>query len=165
VEYVNSISDKLVFLNDKFSNFVITGSLALNIYGLINRITTDTDLIVKELPKCSTINNTNDYNIDELYIPNTRRLGYIYLNNKTSFLEIINILKKRRNYTIDMFYDFDNKVKYNTFKHLGKEYKIQDAIQLIDQKRALLKNYANNKSSTVGAHKHNYDLYKIYKNI
>jgi hypothetical protein len=158
------LSKELKFINNKYPNSIISGSLALNLYGLIYRDMKDIDLIIEERQNLHYIKDRyGDENIEM----NTERLGCVYVSNKDSFLDLINIFKKKIIYNVDFFLDKEGKTKSFKFCYNGLDFKIQCPVQIIEQKIALNANYL----STIGVHrlsgtsKHTHDLFNIYKNI
>jgi hypothetical protein len=136
---------------------VITGSLALNLYGLINRDCNDIDIIIKDknrYPKGHYRKNLyRFYNQNGMYdnIFSENRLGYkqhSYIKEFTiknrlisnllyPFTLVINSLIKvfGNEYKINVDYFIDNNnVNFNTFEYKGHTFKIHCPIQIIEQK-------------------------------
>jgi len=150
-------SEQLKFIIEQYPEAIISGSLALNLYGLIYRDMSDIDLIVDKRPLGNFHKNSyGDENIET----NSVRLGYQFI---TENFKWINIFRKRQTFNVDFFLDTDNKVKYNTFTFKGLNLKIQDPIQITEQKIEMVNNADNYQYRA--KQKHNRDLFVIFKNI
>jgi hypothetical protein len=150
-------SEQLKFIIEQYPEAIISGSLALNLYGLIYRDMSDIDLIVDKRPTGSFHKNMyGDENIET----NSIRLGYQYITENFKWR---NIFRKRQTFNVDFFLDTDNKVKYNTFIFKGKTLKIQDPVQITEQKIEMVNNADNYQYRA--KQKHNRDLFSIFKQI
>ena len=150
-------SEQLKFIIEQYPEAIISGSLALNLYGLIYRDMSDIDLIVDKRPLGNFHKNSyGDENIET----NSVRLGYQFI---TENFKWVNIFRKRQTFNVDFFLDTDNKVKYNTFTFKGLNLKIQDPIQITEQKIEMVNNADNYQYRA--KQKHNRDLFVIFKNI
>ena len=150
-------SEQLKFIIEQYPNSIITGSLALNLYGLIYRDMSDLDLIVDKRPAGPFHKNRyGDENIETTSV----RLGYQYITENFKWQ---NLFRKRKTYQVDHFLDTDNKVKYNTFTFKGLSLKIQDPIQIAEQKIEMINNADNYQYRA--KQKHNIDLFVMFKNI
>jgi len=150
-------SDQLNFIIDQYPDAIISGSLALNLYGLLYRDMGDLDLIVDKRPTGYFHKNSyGDENIETTSV----RLGY---QNITESFKWRNLFRKRKTYQVDFFIDNDNKVKYNTFIFKGKTLKIQDPVQITEQKIEMVNNADNYQYRA--KQKHNRDLFSIFKQI
>jgi hypothetical protein len=153
----NFYSNYLSFIIEQYPEAIISGSLALNLYGLIYRDMSDIDLIMDKRPVGSFHKNMyGDENIET----NSIRLGYQYITENFKWK---NILRKRQTFNVDFFLDTDNKVKYNTFIFKGKTLKIQDPVQITEQKIEMVNNADNYQYRA--KQKHNRDLFSIFKQI
>lgn len=150
-------SRELDFIADNYSDAVISGSLALNLYGLVYRDMSDLDLIVNTRPTgpCHK-NRYGDENIETT----STRIGYQYITENFKWRHIF---RKRITFNVDFFLNDDNKVKYNTFTFKGKELKIQDPLQIVEQKIQMVDNAENYQFTA--KRKHLKDLFVIFKNI
>jgi hypothetical protein len=154
----------LRFIGNQYPDSIITGSLALNLYSLINREIKDIDLIVDKRPTGSFHRDRyGDENIEF----NSERIGYQYITEEFSWKRIFN---KRQTFNVDFFLDENDKVKYNTFTFNKKTYKIQDPVQIIEQKLEMVNNAENRISPSMphmyeSKRKHNKDLYVFFKNF
>ena len=150
-------SEQLKFIIEQYPEAIISGSLALNLYGLIYRDMSDIDLIVDKRPLGNFHKNSyGDENIETTSV----RLGYQFI---TENFKWINIFRKRQTFNVDFFLDTDNKVKYNTFIFKGKTVKIQDPVQITEQKIEMVNNADNYQYRA--KQKHNRDLFSIFKQI
>jgi hypothetical protein len=150
-------SEQLKFIIEQYPEAIISGSLALNLYGLIYRDMSDIDLIVDKRPLGNFHRNSyGDENIETTSV----RLGYQFITENFKWK---NLFRKRKTYQVDHFLDTDNKVKYNTFTFKGLNLKIQDPIQITEQKIEMVNNADNYQYRA--KQKHNRDLFVIFKNI
>ena len=153
----NFYSNQLNFIIDQYPDAIISGSLALNLYGLVYREMSDIDLIVDKRPTGSFSKNSyGDENIETTSV----RLGYQHITENFKWR---NLFRKRETYQVDFFIDNDNKVKYNTFVFKGKTLKIQDPVQITEQKIEMVNNADNYQYRA--KQKHNLDLFVIFKQI
>lgn len=142
-------SEKVLdFICDNFKDDIITGSLALHLYGLINhRSIKDVDILIKDKSRYS------GYIIggyDDILIPN--RLGYKEFEHVTHSL--FGILSKRVTYDVDFFLELDN-TEYSILEYKGHNLKIHNPIQIISHKIGMVeKDY-----------KHRQDLYLIFNSF
>lgn len=160
----NLYSDQLNFIIDQYPDAIISGSLALNLYGLLYRDMSDLDLIVDKRPAGVLHKNTYysaDGRIygDENIMTTSDRLGYQYI---TEGFKWRNIFNKRKTYQVDFFLNTGN-VKYNTCIFKGRTLKIQDPVQITEQKIAMVNNAENHMFT--GKQKHNIDLFVIFKHF
>jgi hypothetical protein len=149
-------SEQLKFIIEQYPEAIISGSLALNLYGLIYRDMSDIDLIVDKRP--AGVLHKDTYG-DENIMTTSDRLGYQYI---TESFKWRNIFNKRKTYQVDFFLNTGN-VKYNTFAFKGRNVKIQDPVQITEQKIAMVNNAENHMFT--GKQKHNRDLFSIFKQI
>ena len=147
----------LRFIGDQYPDAIISGSLALNLYSLINRPIQDIDLIVDKRPTGGF--NKNRYGDENIEL-NSERLGYQYITEYFSWKRFFN---KRQTFNVDFFLDKNDKVKYNTFTFNKKTYKIQDPVQIIEQKLEMVNNAENYMYES--KRKHNKDLFVFFKNF
>jgi hypothetical protein len=143
-----SVSDKLVknyynellFIKKKFPNDIITGSIALNLFGLIDREVSDIDILIKDTDRYSGYMN-DSYDSETGMIDN--RLGYVIFGFKRGFFY------KKRIYEVDFFRDLGS--KYIEFQFEGVNLKIQHPLEIISAKMGMSRN-----------HKHYRDLERIF---
>jgi hypothetical protein len=141
-------NNELIFISKKFSNDIITGSLALSLFGLINREISDIDILIKDENRFSGYNNHSYGDSETGSIEN--RLGYIlfdFKNTSTNFLK--NLFTKNKRYEVDFFKDLNS--KYIEFEFNGTILKLQHPLEIINKKMGLSKN-----------HKHYRDLEIIF---
>ena len=159
-EVVDNLSDLysnyLNFIIGQYPDAIISGSLALDLYGLLNRPISDIDLIVNKRP--AGVLHKDTYG-DENIMTTSDRLGYQYI---TESFKWRNIFNKRKTYQVDFFLNTGN-VKYNTFVFKGRNLKIQDPVQITEQKIAMVNNAENHMFT--GKQKHNIDLFVIFKHF
>jgi uncharacterized protein YjfI (DUF2170 family) len=149
-------SNYLNFIIEQYPDAIISGSLALDLYGLLNRPISDIDLIVNKRP--AGVLHKDTYG-DENIMTTSDRLGYQYI---TESFKWRNIFNKRKTYQVDFFLNTGN-VKYNTFAFKGRNVKIQDPVQITEQKIAMVNNAENHMFT--GKQKHNLDLFVIFKHF
>jgi uncharacterized protein YjfI (DUF2170 family) len=152
----NFYSNYLNFIIEQYPDAIISGSLALDLYGLLNRPISDIDLIVNKRP--AGVLHKDTYG-DENIMTTSDRLGYQYI---TESFKWRNIFNKRKTYQVDFFLNTGN-VKYNTFAFKGRNVKIQDPVQITEQKIAMVNNAENHMFT--GKQKHNLDLFVIFKHF
>lgn len=153
---IDLYSNYLNFIIEQYPESIISGSLALDLYGLLNRPISDIDLIVNKRP--AGVLHKDNYG-DENIMTTSDRLGYQYI---TESFKWRNIFNKRKTYQVDFFLNTGN-VKYNTFIFKGKTVKIQDPVQITEQKIAMVNNAENHMFT--GKQKHNIDLFVIFKHF
>lgn len=149
-------SNYLNFIDKQYPDSIISGSLALNLYSLINRDIRDIDLIVDQRP--TGVFHKDTYG-DENIMTTSDRLGYQYITEDFSWRHLF---KKRQIFNVDFFLN-KNKVKYNTFIFNKKTYRIQDPVQIAEQKLEMVNNAENYMYAS--KRKHNVDLFTIFKNL
>jgi hypothetical protein len=153
---IDLYSNYLNFIIEQYPDAIISGSLALDLYGLLNRPISDIDLIVNKRP--TGVLHKDTYG-DENIMTTSDRLGYQYI---TESFKWRNIFNKRKTYQVDFFLNTGN-VKYNTFAFKGRNVKIQDPVQITEQKIAMVNNAENHMFT--GKQKHNLDLFVIFKHF
>ena len=153
---IDLYSNYLNFIIEQYPDAIISGSLALDLYGLLNRPISDIDLIVNKRP--AGVLHKDTYG-DENIMTTSDRLGYQYI---TESFKWRNIFNKRKTYQVDFFLNTGN-VKYNTFAFKGRNVKIQDPVQITEQKIAMVNNTENHMFT--GKQKHNLDLFVIFKHF
>lgn len=153
---IDLYSNYLNFIIEQYPESIISGSLALDLYGLLNRPISDIDLIVNKRP--AGVLHKDTYG-DENIMTTSDRLGYQYI---TEGFKWRNIFNKRKTYQVDFFLNAGN-VKYNTFIFKGINLKIQDPVQITEQKIAMVNNAENHMFTC--KQKHNIDLFVIFKHF
>lgn len=142
---VDILRKELEFITEKFPNDVITGSIALKLYGLLDRNTFDIDILIKDKDRYDSYTKDfyghykNDNDIDN-------RLGYKMISYKKGFFY------KKRTYTVDFFED--RGVSFNILEYNGVKLKVHNPLELLSMKIGLSDN-----------HKHFYDLIFTFKSI
>lgn len=141
--------DLLNFISDTLPNDIISGSLALNILGLIYRPTNDIDILIDDknlYPKYS----KDGYDDDEFSTPN--RLGYVEFKHKRG------IFTKEKEYKVDFFHN-DYGASFITIDFNGKQFKVHNPLEVMDYK---LNMAINSKVYSSTSRKHNEDLTQIF---
>ena len=150
--------DILNFISDTLPNDIISGSLALNLLGLIYRPTNDIDILIdnkNRYPKYV----KDGYDDDEFSTPN--RLGYVDFKYKKKSLigiERLQIFPKYKEYKVDFFYN-DSVASFITIDFNGKQLKVHNPLEVMDYK---LNMAINTKVYSVTSRKHNEDLTQIF---
>jgi len=132
--------NELFFVKEKFPNDIITGSIALSLFGLTSREISDIDILIKDTNRYSGYLNET-YGDPETVIDN--RLGYIVFDYKRGFFY------RKRRYEVDFFKDLGS--KYIEFQFEGVKLKIQHPLEIISQKMSMSRH-----------HKHYRDLEIIF---
>ena len=141
--------DLLYFISDTLPNDIISGSLALNIFGLIYRDTNDIDILIDDknrYPKYV----KDGYDDDEFSTPN--RLGYREFKHKRG------IFTSEKKYKVDFFHN-DNNSSFITIDFNGKSLKVHNPLEVMDYK---LNMAINTKVYSSTSRKHNEDLTQIF---
>ncbi len=138
---VKKYYNELLFIKEKFPNDIITGSIALNLFGLIDREISDIDILIKDTDRYSGYLNETYGDPETGMIDN--RLGYILFDFKRGFFY------KKRRYEVDFFKDLGT--KYIEFQFEGVKLKIQHPLEIISVKMGMSRN-----------HKHYRDLEIIF---
>lgn len=138
---VKKYYNELLFIKEKFPNDIITGSIALNLFGLIDRELSDIDILIKDTDRYSGYLNETYGDPETGMIDN--RLGYILFDFKRGFFY------KKRRYEVDFFKDLGT--KYIEFQFEGVKLKIQHPLEIISVKMGMSRN-----------HKHYRDLEIIF---
>jgi hypothetical protein len=139
---IKKFNTQLKFIKKEFPNDVITGSIALNLFGLINRDISDIDILIKDDMRYSGYNNSNYF--DEGKTLN--RLGFKYFYFKKNFFSF------KKTYEVDFFKDLGS--TFIEFEFEGVKLKVQHPIEIISQKISMCKH-----------HKHYRDLEIIFSNF
>ena len=139
-EVIKKYHTDLTFIRNNFKNDIISGSIALSLLGLINRVVSDVDILIKDKNRYSGyINNTypDDEELDN-------RLGYINFEYKKNFFS------KTRDYEVDFFLNLD--AKFIEFDFEGTTLKLQHPLEIISAKMGMTR-----------SHKHYRDLEIIFR--
>lgn len=133
------ISNKTIkFIKKQLPGDIISGSLALSLFGLLDREPNDVDILIKDKERYDFYYSNYDYGSNKI----TNRLGYRRLKHKSSFFS-------RKEYLVDFFIDFGSTfIEYDGVK-------IQNPIEVINFKMSLIDSGDNN-------FKHRRDLIKIF---
>lgn len=136
---------ELNFILNKLSkDDIITGSLALKLYGLLDRQIGDIDIIINE-------DRYGSYRIGGYGdLPMDNRLGYKRIVDKVRWPF------PRKEYEVDFFLN-DGSVKYKEIDFNGEKLKVQNPIDIINQKMII-----HFKNSPI---KHYKDLITIFDKV
>ena len=139
--------DEIDFISQNFPDEILTGSIALRIYGLLNRPITDIDIILSPSTEKKYsgkyVKDTYGYQADV----NENRLGTIDFQYKKG------IFSRKKNYTVDFF--SDRGVNYQTVGTVPV-FKLQDPIEILTYKMSMAEK---------GNRKHITDLENIFANF
>jgi len=148
VKALDKNKDLLYFISDTLPNDIISGSLALNIFGLIYRDTNDIDIIINDknrYPKYV----KDGYDDDEFSTPN--RLGYVEFKHKRG------IFTSEKEYKVDFFHN--EGASFIEVDFNGKKLKFHNPLEVMDYK---LNMALNSKVFSSTSRKHNEDLTQIF---
>ena len=154
---------ELRFISSEFPDDIITGSLALNLYGLLDRGIGDIDIMITDRKRYT------GYRQGLLYgmLPDgeqtmSNRLGHLEFEIKESFLRRLMNGMKRRRYLVD-FFETDS-APFETFEFEGHTYKIHHATQIVENKCVLesIKPLRGKRGYSDSKEKHGRDLLCIF---
>ena len=115
---------------------VITGSLALNLYGLIDRKVGDIDIMIQDPSRYQGYVAGHRYGEPEdgeMKLSN--RLGSkIFIELSKGLLRFIPFLKKGRTWEVDFF---EAEPKFVAFEFEGREYRVQEPMAVVETKCVL----------------------------
>jgi hypothetical protein len=126
-EVIKKYHNELSFIRENFKNDVITGSIALSLFGLIHRKIKDIDILIKDEGRYTRYTNQKYGGDENDMIDN--RLGYINFEYKKSFFS------RTRYYEVDFFKNVD--AKYIEFDFEGTTLKIQQPLGIISAKMGM----------------------------
>ena len=141
--------DILNFISDTLPNDIISGSLALNLLGLIYRPTNDIDILIdnkNRYPKYV----KDGYEDDEFSTPN--RLGYVDFEYKRG------IFTPKKEYKVDFFHN-DYGASFMELDFNREKIKIHNPLEIMNYK---LNMALNSKTIRSTSRKHNEDLTRIF---
>lgn len=136
----------LDFISSKLPGDIITGSLSLSIYGMINRDIGDIDILIKDSQRYSSYKKYG-YGDDDI----ENRLGYKFFKYKPSFFT------RSKYYDVDFF--LDKGCLYEEFNYNGFNLKVHNPLEIISHKIKMIKNKKTSSS------KHSGDLYRIFNGV
>jgi len=142
---INDLSEELDFIKDTFrEDDILTGSIALRLFGLLHRGSIDIDILIKDK------NRYSGYTKDDYEWEISNRLGY------KSFKYRPNIFSKNREYEVDFFEDLDcNFTEIEVGDFLNSRYiRIHNPIEILDFKMKM--------AIEAKSDKHNEDLTNIF---
>jgi hypothetical protein len=149
---LDKMHDQLDLIKSEFSNDVITGSLALNLYELVYRDINDIDILIKDDGRYVEYYNSNYSNDNDV----SNNLGWKMVSYKR------NIFSRSRDFKVDFFKN--SGVKYNTFMYKGVLLKIHDPLEIIDEKIKMCE-LIGTTAKFSSRRKHQKDLIEIFKRI
>ena len=147
-EALEKHKDSLSFISHHLPNDIISGSLALNILGLLYRDTTDIDIIINDKNRYSKYDKDG---YDDLEFSTPNRLGYVEFKYKRG------IFTKEKEYKVDFFHN--EGASFIEVDFNGKKLKIHNPLEIIDYK---LNMAINSKVYSSTSRKHNEDLTRIF---
>lgn len=146
--FIEKYKEILYFISDKFSNDIISGSLALNLFGLINRDTNDIDILIDDKDRYPKYHK--DQYDDEFSSAN--RLGFLEFKYKRG------IFTSEKMYNVDFFHNSYG-ASFITFDFNGNQLKLHNPLEIMDYK---LNMAIDPKISRSTSRKHNDDLTQIF---
>lgn len=140
--------DLFYFISDTFPNDIVSGSLALSLFGLLHRQVNDIDIIIDAKNRYDSYNKYG-YSDYEFSTPN--RLGYKKFKYKRG------IFTSKKEYNVDFFENVGT--SFITFDFDGKKIKVHNPLEVMDYK---LNMAINPKVVRSTSRKHNEDLTQIF---
>lgn len=155
---LESLTKELRFISDKFPNDILSGSIVLKLFGLLDREYRDIDIITNDVERYKLqYYKGNRYGHSEADMD--RRLGYVDFKYRHS--GFLSLIKPKSKYTVDFFENKDE--SYIDLNFEGKNIKIHNPLSIIEFKMGMGKK--SEILAQVMSDKHNYDLYKIFGRI
>jgi hypothetical protein len=164
-------TSELRFIAKELPDDIITGSLALNLYGLIERDINDIDIIIDSRFRYSGYSSGKFYgspNDGDMIMEN--RLGYIYFEDevKSGAIKRFFGLKSTVQRKVDFFENTGN-THNNYFEFEGHKYRIQEPMSIVEAKCQIEKNCVGRiryqdlmDDGQTQKEKHNRDLERIF---
>jgi len=140
--------DLLYFISDTFPNDIVSGSLALSLFGLLHRQTNDIDIIIDDRNRYDKYDK-DGYADDEFSTPN--RLGYREFKYKKG------IFTSEKEYIVDFFENVG--ASFITIDFGSRKIKVHNPLEIMDYK---LNMAINSKVIRSTSRKHNEDLTQIF---
>jgi hypothetical protein len=127
---LKKFESQLEFIKDEFPNDIITGSLALNLFGLLDREISDIDIMIKDVKRYSGYKTGMYYHMMKgTEVDLEKRIGYLNIKHRKTGL--LNKLFPKK-YKVDFFKDeFSNYIEVEHNKHI---YKLQNPIDILETK-------------------------------
>lgn len=138
-------NDELGVIKNNFTNDIISGSLALRIFGLIEKVSKDIDIILTDKDKYA------PYIKDDIYYDNGTYLGYKTIRYKKGFFSTY------KEFKVDFF--LDSNVNYISVNIDGFDLKIHNLFDILDLKLQMSLNLIKE------SYKHKCDLIEILENL
>lgn len=161
---VTKFKHQLRFIKSLPPDCIITGSIALNLFGLIDRDIIDIDILIQDENQFSDYRKTRyTFHGDDANQLMINRLGYIIFFRKNGFFS------KRRKFIVDFFKTTGNE-KVIQFEFENYIYKVQNPLQVIACKMQFLpenatETYFPNLSTYFSWAKHYNDLTAIFNKL
>ncbi len=108
--------------------FILSGSLSLKLFGLIDREINDIDLIIDDVNSDKFDYDNGSYNDDNF----DNRLGYVSFKETGYFSSIFSKIPKK-GYVFD-FFSMTNKNRYDEYNIFGRKILISNPIEVIGHK-------------------------------
>lgn len=140
--------DLLYFISDTFPNDIVSGSLALSLFGLLHRQTNDIDIIIDDRNRYDKYDK-DGYADDEFSKNN--RLGYREFKYKKG------IFTSEKEYIVDFFENVG--ASFITIDFGSRKIKVHNPLEIMDYK---LNMAINSKVIRSTSRKHNEDLTQIF---
>jgi hypothetical protein len=125
----NMLRNELDFISKKLlPTDVITGSIALKLYGLLDRNYSDIDIIIEDKSRYDNYSRNVRYgSLDDTDLDT--RLGHKQLSYKKGFFS------RKKKYAVDFFEN--SGVSYNELEFNGYKFRVHSPMELIDTKIGL----------------------------
>jgi hypothetical protein len=127
---VKKYYNELLFIKKNFPDDIITGSIALSLFDLLNREISDVDILIKDESRYSRYNNHNYGDVEKLTL---NRLGFIKFDYRKNFFSF------KKTYEVDFFKDVGS--TFIEFEFEGVKLKVQHPIEIISQKMSMSKHH------------------------
>jgi len=143
-EAISKFKKELNFIQENFPGDIITGSLALSLYGLLSRPISDIDIIIPDKSRYDSY-HTSMYGTDSNNAGIDRgSLGYRMFEYKRNWFF-------KDEYKVDFFEN--NSAFFNEFIYKGSVLKVHSCLDILDEKLSLVQPFS----------KHASDLNRILK--
>ena len=142
----SELETELSFIQENFPTDIITGSLALNLLGLLHRQSADIDILIDDKNRYK--GYILDHYDDEFSTKN--RLGFLVMKYKKNFFS------KTQEFNVDFFLN-DYGASFIEFPFKSGALKIHNPLEIMDYKLQMV-----TKSVSRTSRKHNEDLTQIF---
>jgi hypothetical protein len=155
-EAIAALAPQLRIVKENVPSGVITGSVALKLHGLLDRETSDIDVLIDDAGMFGGYKGSHSYGDEN---PLSNRLGYITFQERESGLldRILAYMRREKTlcHQVDFFLAEDT--PHTVIEFEGAMLKVHDPFAILETKEAL----AVNLSRGFGI-KHERDLYRIF---